>query len=661
MKSFRSFRINAIAAALAVAMPAIHAANAPTSPDSKVTAVADANQAHSRFIVTYRDGSAERGSSTAALQNVKAAIGRTGLDRATISSTGANVAPLSVTHQRKLAVGSDLIRTSRKLSQNEANNLMLQIAADPAVAHVQPDLLLQAVKDFRAPADLETAVRQRTNAQPKTFTPDDPGYATYQWHFSNPIGGANINHAWDLADGTGITVAVIDTGITDHPDIDTSLADAGYDFISDAYISGRTTDAPVPGGWDTGDWTNEAPWNTASDGCVATGGGEPSSWHGTHVSGTVAELTNNGSGMAGIAYNAKVLPLRALGHCGGYESDIADAIVWASGGHVDGLPDNTHVAQVINMSLGGAQQCAATSPEYLAIQQAIGRGVTVIASAGNSAADVSSFTPAGCAGVIAVASNGITGKRAFYSNYGNGVTLSAPGGGVYPNDGTSGQPVNEGFVFSALNDGETTPGAPNYAGYAGTSQASPHVAGTVAMILGATQAAGMPAPTPDEIKTILTESARPFPVAQDHVIGAGIVDAAAAVNLAVNGDDGDPGDGDGDGDGGNDPGTTLTKGVILSGQAVGTGTAVRYSITVPAGATTLNIRTIGGSGGDVSLYVKAGHSPAADGSNADFKSVKPGNNEAVVLQKPEATTYYILVTGGESATNNLSVLADYKL
>lgn len=547
-------------------------------------------------------------------------------------------------------MGADLVRTSRKLNQSEANTLMAQIATDSSVAHVQPDYKMYAVKDFAAPASMNAQAK----AALQTFTPDDPYYAQYQWHFSNPVGGANINNAWDIADGTGVTVAVIDTGITQHSDLDTSLADAGYDFISDSFVSGRDTDGRVPGGWDMGDWDNTQPYLQECLGSNNPADGEPSSWHGTHVSGTIAELTNNGVGMAGIAYNAKVLPVRVLGHCGGYDSDISDAIEWASGGHVDGVPDNTHVAQVISMSLGGQGACTTDAPEYTAIKDAISRGTTVVVAAGNSSADVSGFTPASCPGVIAVASNGITGKRAFYSNYGKGVTLSAPGGGIYANDASSGNVVDNGFVWSSINDGTTTPGNPAYGGMAGTSQATPHVSGTVAMIIGAANAAGMATPSPADIANILVKSARPFPVAQDHVIGAGIVDAAAAVNLALNGDTSNPGDGD------NDPGTTLAKGVILSGQSIGAGAAVRYSITVPAGATTLNIRTIGGSGGDVSLFVKAGSSPAADGSDADFSSVKPGNNEAVVIQKPEATTYYILVVGGESATSNLSVLADYK-
>jgi serine protease len=251
--------------------------------------------------------------------------------------------------------------------------------------------------------------------------------------------------------------------------------------------------------------------------------------------------------------------------------------------------------------------------------------------------------------VIAVASNGITGKRAFYSNYGTTVTLSAPGGGVYPNDGTSGTPDATGYVFSAINDGETTPAGENYAGYAGTSQASPHVAGAVAMILGATHAAGMDTPTPAQIRDILVRSARPFPLTQDHPVGAGILDAHAAVNLALGNDDG----------GGDEQAIPLAKGVILPGQAGAPGSSALYSITVPAGASMLNVRTMGGTG-DVTLYVKAGSAPGRDGSDADFTSARPGNNDALVLATPQAATYYIRVAAGASPYANVSVLADYK-
>lgn len=651
MKSLHSFRFSALAAALVLIVPAIHANDATTLP-SKFVGVGQANKTYDRFIISYKDGTTERSSSTVVLQNVAAAIHRAGLARATISSTG-TVGAVSASYQRKLAVGADLIRTSRKLSQSEANTLMAQLATDPAVVHVQPDYMLRAVQDFRAPASMQKEANEKlaslpTLVQPQTFTPDDTYYSQYQWHFFDPTGGANVNNAWDIADGTGITVAVIDTGVTQHPDLDTSLADAGYDFITDSLVSGRATDGRAPGGWDTGDWDNTQPYLQECYGSNDPSDGGPSSWHGTHVSGTVGEITNNNLGMAGIAYNAKVLPVRVLGHCGGYDSDISDAIEWASGGHVDGVPDNTHVAQVISMSLGGQEACTATSPEAIAIANAISRGTTVVVAAGNGAADVSGFTPASCPGVIAVASNGITGKRAFYSNYGTGIALSAPGGGIYANDGSSGSQVNNGFVWSSLNTGETVPADPTYGGYAGTSQATPHVAGTVAMMLSATKAAGVATPSPADIKSLLMKSARAFPVSEDHPIGAGIVDAHAAVNLALGEDNG----------GGGDNAIVLSKGTMLPGQNGQGGTSTLYSIVVPAGATTLNIRTLGGTG-NVSLYVKAGSAPTMDGSNADFSSAKPGNNEAIVIAKPQAMTYYVLVTAGTTAFTNVSVLADY--
>ncbi|BDU20036.1 S8 family peptidase [Dyella sp. GSA-30] len=641
MKSFHSIRFSVLAASLALAIPSIQAADAPQIAVAKMTAIASQSTLnYNRFIVTYRDGTRERSNSGAALQNVNAAVGRAGLDRATRSASGQALASLTLSHQRKLATGSELVRSSRKLSASEANTLMQQIAADPAVAHVEPDVMMHAVRDIAAPA----ALASKAAVTPQTFTPNDPLYAQYQWHFSNATGGANINNAWDLADGNGVTVAVLDTGITQHPDIDLSLADAGYDFISDAFVSGRDTDDRVAGGWDLGDWTT----GDAYAECRNVGDpGDDSSWHGTHVSGTVAELTDNGVGMAGVAHHARVLPVRVLGHCGGYTSDIADAIVWASGGHVDGVPDNQNPAQVINMSLGGGGSCTASSVTGQAIAGAISRGTTVVVAAGNSNADVSQFSPASCPGVIAVASNGITGKRAYYSNYGSGVTISAPGGGVYPNDGSSGTPTNDGFVWSAINAGTTTPGNATYGGMAGTSQATPHVAGTVALILSATREAGLATPSPDTIRSLLTTTARPFPAAPDQPVGAGIVNAYAAVNSALGNDNG----------GGDEPVIALTRGSVLGSQTGGTGASLLYSIDVPAGARSLNIRSFGGTG-DATLYVKAGAAPGRLGEGADFTSDKPGNSEAVVVSNPQATTYYVRVLA-KNAFSNVSVMATY--
>ena len=645
MFKIRSIKTCALAAALAMALPMAHATSVSPTIDAKLNLrTMQAQHSYDRFIIIYRDGSTEKTNAAAATQNVSAAIGRAGLNRASRSVTGGSVAGLTVKHLRKLAIGAQLMRTSRKLTAAEATTLMQQIASDPAVVHVEPDVMMQAVRD----------ISSGTTIQPEALfagAPNDPYFANYQWHFKNAAagapGGANVAAAWSVADGTGVTVAVLDTGITAHPDMDESLAAAGYDFIVDAFVSGRATDGRVPGGYDLGDWTTGDKYLASNGGCVdATHPASNSSWHGTHVSGTAAELTNNGIGMAGVAGSAKVLPVRVLGHCGGYTSDIADAIVWASGGHVDGVPDNQHPAQVINMSLGGGGACRATDVSGTAIAGALLRGTTVVVSAGNSTADAANFTPASCPGAIAVASNGITGKRAFYSNYGSTVAISAPGGGIYPNDGSSGTPANPaGFVWSAINTGTTVPADPTYGGYAGTSQAAPHVSGTIALILGAQHDAGMPRSSPAEIRSILLSSARPFPVSEDHPIGAGIVDAAAAVDRAVNG-------------GGDIQAIVLTQGVILSGQSGAAGSSRLYALTVPAGARNLSLRSFGGTG-DVSMYVKAGTAPNEDGSNADFKSTRPGNTETAVIRSPSATTYYIRIVG-VTTYNKLSLLGVYQ-
>lgn len=602
------------------------------------------------FIVTYRDGTRERASSAAATQAVSAALSSASATSAQLRA-GKGGAVLA-TYSRKLATGADLVRTSRKLSHDDAVALIRQIASNPAVSHVQADVVMRAGDDVRA-----------TDVTP--FVPNDANYAKYQWHlrpangtpetiggdtvaYANR-GGANVANAWNLSDGNGVVVAVLDTGITQHPDLDTSLADAGYDFITDAFYSGRSTDGRVPGGWDPGDWTTDDKYLAVNGGCADDDHPqEDSSWHGTHVSGTVAELTNNTTGMAGTAYKAKVLPVRVLGHCGGLSSDIADAIVWASGGHVDGVPDNTHPAQVINMSLGGEGACGDDDVTADAITLAISRGTTVVVSAGNSDDDAANYSPASCPGAVTVASNGITGKRAYYSNYGSTVALSAPGGGIYPNDASTGTSTPyAGFVWQALNAGAHEPGAATYGGYAGTSQAAPHVSGTVALMLAAVKGANLPTPTPAQIRGYLVSTTKHFPSTPDEPIGTGIVDAYAAIDKALGNDTGNPGD----------DAVVLTNGAALTGQGGASGTTIAYRIDVPAGARNLAFRTYGGSG-DVSIYVKNG--AVATSTAYDFTSAKPSiNSETVTVAKPAAGTWYVTVSAGAKAFANVTVLASF--
>lgn len=565
-----------------------------------------------RFIVTYRTPATPG----AAAQTVAAAIART-----PSASGGVAKAMPTARFVRRLAVGGDVVRVSRKMSATDAAALMRQVAADPAVLSVSPDVLRHAVG---------TVARKVLPAA--DAAPNDPDYASYQWDYFDDTGGVRAPAAWSLSAGAGVVVAVLDTGIAQHPDIDLSLAGDGYDFISDGFISGRADDSRAPGGWDTGDWTSTEPYTSEC------GMSEDSSWHGTHVAGTIAELTDNGVGLAGLAHDATVLPVRVLGHCGGYDSDIADAVVWAAGGHVDGVPDNTHPAQVINMSLGGYGACT-DSPLGDAIAQATARGVTVVVAAGNDSDDASNYAPASCPGAIAVGATGITGRESYYSNFGKTVTVAAPGGGVYRDDDPlTGETVDEGFVWSLGNLGTTSPGAPAYMGYAGTSQATPHVAAAVAMVQSGLVTSGLDPLFPATMKQLIASTARRFPVTQPHALGTGILDIDNALRSAGVGAAPDP------------AAVALASGKVVAGQKAGSGQSLSFRMTVPYGSTNASLRTLGGTGG-IRLYVKRGSIPAADGSDADVASVRSGTAQVVTLPAGAAGIYYARIVAAPSFAN----------
>lgn len=371
-------------------------------------------------------------------------------------------------------LGSQVLHLNRAVPVATLESLARQLMADdPNVLFAEPDRKLHALA-----------------------TPTDPLYAS-QWHYFEPTGGLNLPGAWNLSTGAGVVVAVIDTGVRPHVDLAANLL-SGYDFVSSGTSSndgdGRDANATDPG-----------------DGC----NGVPSSWHGTHVAGTIAAVTNNGEGGAGVAYDAKILPVRVLGCGGGYFSDIADGVLWASGNAVGGLAAPNQPAKVLNLSLGGRSSCPTTMQN--AINQARAKGAVVVVAAGNSNQDASLHTPANCAGVVTVAAIGRGGARAPYSNYGAKIDVAAPGG----NQATG---VANG-VLSTLNDGYSTPGNDSYAYYQGTSMAAPHVAGVAALML-----ARNPALTPTEVEALLKSTARALPVACTVGCGRGIVHATAAVN-----------------------------------------------------------------------------------------------------------------------------------
>src|SRR5690606_27955137 len=326
--------------------------------------------------------------------------------------------------------------------------------------------------------------------------------------------------------------------------------------------------------------------------------------------------TNNGVGVAGTAFNAKIQHVRVLGRGGGYTSDIADGIIWASGGSVPGVPANPNPAEVINLSLGGQGSCGSTTQN--AINGAVSRGTTVVVAAGNSNMNVSNFTPANCNNVIAVAATDQNGSRASFSNYGAGIDVSAPGVGI----------------MSTLNSGSTSPGSESYASYNGTSMAAPHVAGVVALM----QSVAASPLTPAQVESILKSTARPLPGSCSGGCGAGIVDAHAAVTAAAGGGGGpdpdpDPGQGE------------LQNGVPVSGISGASGSTRYWTIDVPAGATSLQIDTAGGTG-DVDLYVRRGSQPTT--SAYDCRPYRSGNNESCSFPTPQAGTWHVMLRGYSS-------------
>jgi len=428
-----------------------------------------------RLIVKYKDDSdtARTGVPARALDRARQAL----IDRAG-QTYGATLRALRAT-----ANGAHVLQLNRTMTVDEARQLAAELKSrDANVEYAEPDRIMVPLA-----------------------TPTDPSY-TQQWDLYEATGGINAPAAWDKSTGAGVNVAVIDTGYRPHADLSGQILQ-GFDFITTTAIAndggGRDTDASDPG-----DWTP-----AGSCGAGVPAADQSSSWHGTHVSGTIAAKANNGLGIAGIAYHAKIVPARVLGRCGGYTSDIADAMVWASGGTVTGVPANANKARVLNLSLGGSGACDTTTQN--AINSARSRGAVVIVAAGNSNTNAINSSPANCSGVITVAATNRAGGKASYSNYGTNVTIAAPGGD------------NGAGILSTLNSGTTTPAADNYAWYMGTSMATPHVAGVVALMLSAN-----PNLTPDDVAARLKSTARAFPAACSGC-GAGIVNAAAAVNAAL--------------------------------------------------------------------------------------------------------------------------------
>jgi serine protease len=557
-----------------------------------------------RLIIKYRDAS------TAQVRSGQVFSVAKRVDAATLESRSANAqsqaanwgARLSLL--RQMGSGAHVYRADKRLSLAQMQALADRIqAADASVEYAEPDRKMFAM-----------------------LTPNDSSYAQ-QWDLFEATAGIRAPQAWDLATGTGVVVAVIDTGIRPHADLSGQTV-TGYDLINSATI-GNDGDARDADPADPGDWV-------AANECGTGTSASNSSWHGTHVAGTIAAKTNNALGVAGIAFNAKIQPVRVLGKCGGYTSDIADAITWASGGTVSGVPANGTPAKVLNLSLGGSGSCGTTT--QTAINGARARGSVVVVAAGNSAVNVSNASPANCSGVIAVAALDRYGARAYYSNYGTAVALAAPGGDMRASASNG--------ILSTLNAGTSTPGADNYAYYQGTSMATPHVAGVAALMFSV-----KPSATPDQIAAALKSSARIF-AGSCSGCGSGMLDAAAAVTAITN---------------------TATYPVVteteannsratanavsapsdVSGSLASSDTSDYFAISLPAGKTLAATLAAASSTADYDLYVYN-----ASGTQLGSSTLGAGNSDSVSYANggSAAVTVYVRVarySGSGAYTLNL--------
>jgi serine protease len=372
---------------------------------------------------------------------------------------------------------------------------------------------LAYIKDERLQARLETLLAIKSlnrdpgieyaepNYQVRAMAePNDTAYPL-QWHY--PL--IDLPAAWDTTAGSAeVIVAVVDTGIlSNHPDLRGQLV-AGYDFVRNA-SNARDGNGIDPNPEDPGSSS-------------AT-----SSFHGTHVSGTVAAAGNNGIGVAGVAYDSRVMPLRALGADGaGTSYDVDQAIRYAAGLANDSGTVPIQRAAVINLSLGGAPFSQSSQNLYRQVREA---GVTIVASAGNEASSQASY-PAAYEGVISVAAVDAQGGRASYSNTGSAIDIAAPGG-------NNGVDLNgDGYPDGVLSTGGIGAGGDfGYTFLSGTSMAAPHVSGVIALMKTVNPDLG-----PADIDALLIRGSISEDLGspgRDDIFGHGLINAQRAVFAAL--------------------------------------------------------------------------------------------------------------------------------
>lgn len=477
-------------------------------------------------------------------------------NRVAALSASAGVAMKSV---RPMSGDASVLALPSRMTLSDANAIAARLRADPNVEWAEPDLPVR--KQQTTPPDNGYLTRQWNLLPPgQTFTSSVFGSSTTKDFV--PAGGANFPPAWAATQGaSSVRVAIIDTGVTlTHPDLTAALL-PGYDFVSTSVLGlpsnfvandgdGRDADPTDPGDWVTA--AEKTMYAAACDDGAT--GDTPSSWHGTHMAGIVAAQWNAPAtperALAGTAPNVRIVPIRALGKCGGTTTDIVDAIRWAAGIDVPGVPTNQNPAKVISLSLGTSPVTSCPMSYQTAINDVVARGAVVVAASGNDGQNQIGL-PALCNGVIAVTAHVVNGDNADYANVAPQVAISAPGGGrpsllaVSPALTISSNQCQDAacYIFSTVLFGAQGPNSPvstsdnrtgaATAGFTGTSPATPHVAGLAALLLSLS-----PQLAPAEVRTLITTSARPHPTggyclsqAGMGTCGAGLLDAGAAVAL----------------------------------------------------------------------------------------------------------------------------------
>ena len=492
---------------------------------------------------------------------------------------------------RAMSGDATVVRLMRTQPVEHVQAVAARLKSDPNVEWAEPDLPVR----------------------PYQVAPPDSGYAARQWNLFPPTGviasprldgpgtrdfvtagGANLPGAWSITRGApGIVVAVVDTGIVfNHPDLSVALL-PGYDMVASNAGSGAPFNAPLnftandgdgrdpdasdPGNWITAQDKTVYPEWCDDDGDSGNNQFDSSSWHGTIMTGIIAAQWGAsgtpGTSTAGIAPGVSIVPVRGLGRCGGLLSDIADSIRWAAGLPTTGtVANNANPARIINLSLGTASgSCSNTYSS--AINEVLARGVIVVAASGNEGSSQVS-QPANCQGVIAVTAHTVSGENADYANVGPEIAISAPGGGE-PVDFASVNPTPDDtayYVWSTSLFGEFGPNSndssarsgPAISGLTGTSGATPHVTGAIALMLSVN-----PSLNAATISDVLRSTARPHPATSfcrstpTAVCGAGLLDVAAAV-AAVTPAPPPPSGGGGDGGGGALPWTYLLLFAVLA-------------------------------------------------------------------------------------------------